>query len=313
MGFRFRRGYGRFSKIIFHIRKMGVHMDPLDWDDLRVFLALVREGTLTGAARQLHSGVATVSRRIERFEAALGVPLFLRHQSGYRLTDQGEALLPKAEAAELALSGLRAEAAQQAELRGHVRVASIESLIAPLLVPALAPLLAASPGLDVEIRFTPHLVNLHRHDADLALRMVRPEQGNLKVRQLAVMGFGLYGPPDGGRPARHVSWPEDSSHATVLVWSRAFGAGEGPRFAVNTLPALTEAVRLGVGVAVLPHFLARDAGLALLADRLPDGGRMERPILLARHGDLAASRRVSAVAEAIADHVLARRGELAGV
>lgn len=297
--------YGRVRKAIFGLWKAM----PPNWDDLRVFLALAREGSLTGAARRLGAGVATVSRRIERFEAALGVPLFLRHQSGYSLTDQGQALLPRAEAAEEALAGLRHEAGEQDQIRGHVRIASIESLITPLLVPALAPLLAAHPGLDVEILFSTQAVNLHRHDADLALRMLRPDHGHLRVRHLVVMGFGLYGPPEGLRPQRHISWPEQLSLGTVLAWSRAFAGADTPRFAVNTLDAQIEAVRQGLGVAVLPHFLARPAGLTLIAARLPDGGAMERPVFMVSHADLAGSRRVAAVAEVIADTLTARRAE----
>lgn len=283
-------------------------MQP-NWDDLRVFLALAREGSLSGAARRLQAGVATVSRRIERFEAALGVPLFLRHQSGYSLTDQGKALLPRAEAAEEALAGLRQEAGDQDQIQGHVRVASIESLITPLLIPAMAPLLAAHPGLDVEILFSTQAVNLHRHDADLALRMLRPDHGHLRVRQLVIMGFGLYGPPGGGHLARHISWPDHVSLGTVLAWTRTFAGPDAPRFAVNTLDSQVEAVRQGLGVAVLPHFLARPAGLNLLASRLPDGNVMERPLYMVTHADLAGSRRVSAVAEAIAERIIARRAD----
>lgn len=282
---------------------------PPNWDDLRVFLALAREGSLTGAARRLRAGVATVSRRIERFEAAVGVPLFLRHQSGYSLTDQGMALMPRAEAAEEALAGLQREAGEQDQIRGHVRIASIESLITPLLVPALAPLMAAHPGLDIEILFSTQAVNLHRRDADLALRMLRPDHGHLRVRQLVVMGFGLYGPPDGTQPVRHISWPEQVSLGTVLAWSRAFAGADAPRLAVNTLDSQIEAVRQGIGVAVLPHFLARRAGLALIARHLPDGAAMERPVFMVTHADLAGSSRVSAVAEAIVDSVSARRAE----
>ncbi|WP_116132122.1 LysR family transcriptional regulator [Tropicimonas sp. IMCC34043] len=286
-------------------------MDRVNWDDIRLFLALAREGTLSGAARRLRVGVATISRRIERMERALGVPLFLRHQNGYDLTDQGAALLPRAEAVELAMQGMRQEADAQSDIRGMVRLASIESLVSHFVVPALSPLLAGNPELDVEILFSTLTVNLHRHDADLALRMVPPERGNLRVRRLAGMGFGLYGPPDGSVPGRHVTWPDMASLATPLRWSAAFGAADAPLLAMNTLPGQIEAVRRGVGVSVLPHFLARGAGLRLLANRLPDGTAMERPILLVTHGDLAASRRVLAVAQALVDEIGARHRELA--
>ncbi|MFC2967031.1 LysR family transcriptional regulator [Acidimangrovimonas pyrenivorans] len=286
-------------------------MERLNWDDTRVFLALARAGTLSGAAQVLGGGAATVSRRIDRLERALGVPLFLRHQSGYRLTDQGEALLPRAEAAEQAMQGLQAEAGTQDEVTGLVRLASFESLVAPVIVPALVPLLARHPRLDVEILFNTATVNLHRRDADLALRMVRPEQGHLVVRQVGMLGIGLYGPPGGGRPERFVTWPEQEAVQMQLDWARAFGAGRAPRLAVNTLAGQVEAVARGAGVAVLPHLLARPAGLTLLAARLPDGAAMARPIYLAIHADLAASRRVRTVADALVAAIGERRAELA--
>ncbi len=290
--------------------KMERYVRDLDWDDCRIFLALAREGTLSGAARQLAIGVATVSRRIERMEHGLDLPLFLRTQNGYVLTDQGEMLLPRAEAVELAMLEMRKEASDHSEIRGMVRLTSIESLVVPFIVPALAPLLSANPGLDVEILFSSSTVNMHRHDADLALRMVRPERGHLRVRQLAVMGFGLYGPPDGGRPSRMVAWPEAASVGALLTWTEAFAEPQAPRLAVNTLPGQIEAVRRGIGVSILPHFLAREAGLRLLEDRLGGGDPMQRPILLVTHADLAASRRVVSVAEAVSEEILRQRRAL---
>ena len=285
-------------------------MDRLNWDDIRLFLALVREGTLTGAARQLGLGVATMSRRIERMEQVMAVPLFLRHQQGLDLTDQGQSLLPRAEAVELAMTDLRRDAEAQSEIRGLVRLASIESLISPVILPALARLLAANPGLDVEINSAATTVNLHRHDADLALRMVAPQAGNLIVRRVATLGFGLYGPPDGARPDRRVTWPDMDVFARSLAWSRAFPS-EG-RLALNTLEAQVAAVRDGIGTGILPHFLARHAGLRMLAERLPDGAVMEQPIWLVTHADLSASRRVRAVAEVITTAMEQARPALEG-
>ncbi|MDO5642172.1 MAG: LysR family transcriptional regulator [Paracoccus sp. (in: a-proteobacteria)] len=285
-------------------------MDRLNWDDIRLFLALARQGTLSGAARELGIGLATISRRVARMEHALGLPLFLRHQNGYDLTDQGAALLPRAEAVELALHDMRQSAGTQTRISGVVRLATVETLVTSLVTPALAPLLAAHPGLNVEVRFAPATVNLHRHEADLALRLIRPERGNLRMRQLAQVGFGLYGAADGAPSARHVVWPDAASLTVLRDWSRAFGADDAPCYAVNTLYGQVAAVAAGIGRGVLPHFMARAAGLRLLADRLPGGAAMARPVLLVTHADLAASRRVSAVADALADHITARRAEL---
>ncbi|MCA0998118.1 LysR family transcriptional regulator [Alloyangia pacifica] len=290
--------------------KNGMQMDRLNWDDVRLFLALARAGTLTGAARQLGLGVATVSRRIDRLEQVMAVPLFLRHQQGMDLTDQGQALLPRAEAAELAMTELRRDAQDQAEIRGLVRLASIEALVSPVLLPALTPLLAVNPGLDVEISYSATTVNLHRHAADMALRLVAPEAGNLKVQRLGTLGYGLYGPAE-GQPRRQVTWPELDTFQRPLAWSRAFG-GEG-RLMVNTLEAQVAAVREGIGVGILPHFHARRAGLRELASTLPDGATMETPLLLVTHADLANSRRLRAVAEAVTDGIGRMAVELRGV
>ena len=285
-------------------------MDRLNWDDARVFLELARAGTLSVAAQRLGSGAATVSRRIERLERALGVPLFLRHQSGYRLTDQGEALLSRAEAAEQAMLGLRSEAGLQGEVTGLVRLASIESLVAPVVVPALAPLLAQHQMLNVEVLFSVTMANLDRRDADLALRLVRPDRGHLVVRQVGNLGIGLYGPAEGETPKRFVTWPDQEAVQTQLNWASAFGADQAPRLAVNTLTGQIEAVKRGVGIAVLPHVLARSEKLRLLHDRLPDGTLMALPIYLAIHADLASSRRVRTVADCLIAAMTERRSEL---
>lgn len=255
----------------------------MNWDDNRVFLSLAREGTLSGAAAQLGAGVATVSRRVERLEKALGVPLFLRHQTGYRLTDQGEALLPRAEAVELAMLEMQSQASKDAEIRGLVRLATVETLVNRFVVPALQPVLTANPGLDVEILFSAAMVNIHRHDADLALRMVRPERGNLLARHLAWMGMGLYGPADGPGQMRLVCWPAGNSYGDEFrQWAGALAGKAQAQLAINTLAGQVAAVQRGMGVAILPHFLARDAGLRLIAARLPNGAVMQRPIFWSR-------------------------------
>lgn len=170
--------------------------DALNWNDTPAFLAVARTGTLTGAAASLGAGVATVSRRIERLEAALGVPLFARAQTGYQLTDEGTALMPRAEALEAAMEGFQSAAQAGRGVRGHVRLATAENLANPLLIPSLASLLATHPGLTVEVSTDVASVNLHKRDADLAVRMVRPTRGHLTVRRIGTLGFGLYGAVD---------------------------------------------------------------------------------------------------------------------
>lgn len=166
------------------------------WDDVRVFLAVARAGSLSAAASELGLGVATVSRRISRLEQALAVALFSRHQNGYRLTNDGTGLLVRAEGAESAMNSLVAAGEAAGQVAGRVRLATAEYLAADILLPALPRLLQCYPSLSVDIVTDVSLANLHRRDADLAVRMVRPEHGNLRIRRLGTLGYGLYGSAD---------------------------------------------------------------------------------------------------------------------
>lgn len=275
------------------------------WDDARVFLAIARNGTLSGAAAALAVGIATVSRRLDRLEAALGVPLFSRHQSGYRLTDDGEALLERAEALEHAGHAFGDAAQQQGHVAGNVRLATAENLANPLIIPSLPPLLAVHPALRVEIVSGVQTVNLHRRDADLAVRMVKPEAGNVTIKRLGTLGFGLYGARS-YVDARHagadaaafeedafIGWAESHRHLPAAKWLARTLCGKPCKVETNTLSAQLCATVSGLGLAVLPHYLARQMGLVCL---LPELG-VDQPIWLVLHSDLVHSRRVRAVAD----------------
>ncbi|CAN0619950.1 LysR family transcriptional regulator [Burkholderia multivorans] len=294
-------------------------MNPLLlWDDARVFLAIARDGTLSGAAIALEMGVATVSRRLDRLEAALGVPLFSRHQSGYLLTDDGEALLERAEALEHAGHAFGEAAQQQGRIAGCVRLATAENLANPLIIPSLSELFATHPELRVEIVSGVQTVNLHRRDADLAVRMVKPEAGNVTIKRLGTLGFGLYGARSyvdvrrAGADAAafdddvFIGWAESYSHLPAAKWIARMLRGQPCKVETNTLAAQFSAVTAGLGLAVLPHYLARPAGLVCL---LPELGA-DQQIWLAIHADLAHSRRVRAVADHLIKLFEDKRAEL---
>ena len=285
-------------------------MQPdVNWDDARVFLAVARCGTLSRAANELKMGIATLSRRLDRLEAGLGVPLFSRHQTGYRLTDDGEALLQRAEALEQAGLAFGEAARREGEAAGLVRLATAENLANPLIIPALGPLLSQHPELRVEVVSGLQTVNLHRRDADLAVRMVRPNTGNLTIKRLGTLGFGLYGSAHylATRQQREpcaaydnddfIGWAETHHHLPGAKWTLRTLRNRPCRLETNTLSAQLSAVVAGMGLAVLPHFLARQAGLQCLQNDLG----VEQPIWLVLHSDLAHSRRVRVVA----DHLIA--------
>ncbi|WP_244609917.1 LysR family transcriptional regulator [Lampropedia puyangensis] len=221
----------------------------IQWDDARIFLAIARAGTLSGAATALEMGIATVSRRLDRLEAALGIALFSRHQSGYSLTDDGEALLEQAEALEHAGQAFGEAAQQQGQVAGCVRLATAENLANALIVPSLPTLFAIHPELRVEIVSGVQTVNLHRRDADLAVRMVKPEAGNVTIKRLGTLGFGLYGARgyvDARRAGANaatfdgdtfIGWPESHHHLPAAKWIARMLRGRPCQLEANTLSA----------------------------------------------------------------------------
>ncbi|WP_205387725.1 LysR family transcriptional regulator [Pseudosulfitobacter sp. DSM 107133] len=291
--------------------------DALNWNDTPAFLAVARTGTLTGAAASLGAGVATVSRRIERLEAALGVPLFARAQTGYQLTDEGTALMPRAEALEAAMDGFQSAAQAGRGVQGHVRVATAENLANPLLIPSLGSLLAAHPGLTVEVSTDVASVNLHKRDADLAVRMVRPTRGHLTVRRIGTLGFGLYGSVDymaqrgsgaGVEGDRYIGWADRFGDLPAAQWLARSFRDAAPAVVTSTLASQLSAAQAGLGLAVLPHFLARGAGL----ERMPVELGVDQDIWLVMHSDLMASQRVRVVADHLVSVIEAHGAQLRG-
>lgn len=280
-----------------------------NWDDTRIFLAIARAGTLSGAAEALEMGIATISRRLDRLEQSLSVPLFSRHQSGYRLTDDGEALLEQAEALEYAGLAFGEKAKLQGNVAGLVRLATSDNLATHFILPSLEGLMNNYPELRVEVLSGVQSVNLHRRDADLAIRMVKPESGNLTLKRLGTVGFGVYGAEaylkkmSGGpagvtlQNAHYIGWPESHQHLPAARWITRMLRGRPCRLEANTLAAQVSAVLAGLGLGVLPHFMARKNGLHGVN---PDPG-VDQPLWLVMHSDLAGSRRVRVVA----DHLIA--------
>ena len=288
-------------------------MVRLNLDDAPVFLAVARTGTLTAAAKQLGTGVATVSRRIERLEQALGVPLFARHQTGYLLTDEGQALLSRAETLEEAAESFRSNAATEAEAKGHVRVATAENFATKLFLPSLPELLKTHPELTLDVITDISTTNLHRRDADLAVRMVRPERGNLIIRKIGLLGYGLYASHDYDSQTtilgdRYIGWSDQQRMLPAAQWMERHLKGNAPSIMTSTLMGQIAAAKAGLGLAVLPHFLAIDAGLKAVSTDIG----LEQPIWLVMHSDLAGSRRVRVVAEHLT-HVISEHSDaLAG-
>lgn len=287
-------------------------MSTPNWDDTRIFLAIARTGAVSIAARELGLGVATVSRRIARLEAALDLPLFSRHQTGYRLTHEGEMLLPKAVALEDTMRGLLVEAQDSTGAVGQVRIATAENLANPIIIPALCALLRHHPALSVDVITDVATVNLDHREADIAIRMVRPDRGNVTIRRVGTLGMGLYASAGyleerpyvakgDTRSNRYIGWSEKQAHISAAQWIAQTLKGDMAAISTTTLSAQLSAAMSGLGLAVLPHFLALEAGLVVVKAELG----INQPIWFAMHSDLTGSHRVRIVA----DHLLAIMSE----
>lgn len=156
------------------------------WDDVRVFLAVWRAGSLGKAALRLGLDTSTVSRRLTALEATLGAKLFDRRRDGLGVTELAESVVPAAEAMESAL-GLFARNASgtEAKAEGVVRISSSPGIVEALVAPSLVRLRAAHPGIRIELDASTRVLDLGKREADIALRSVRPEGANLVVKKVA--------------------------------------------------------------------------------------------------------------------------------
>ncbi len=287
----------------------------LQWNDLRVLLAVARAGTLAGAAAALRINATTVGRRLSALEEALAVRLFDRTPGGYALTQAGRDLLAHAERMEHEVQAAeRAVTAADQRPAGVVRLATTEMLATRFLVPHLPRLLGSHPQIQLAISTTTRPVVLARGEADITVRLTRPTEPDIVAQRLGAIHLALYAARTylaaHGAPAR----PEHSlrGHRVVLfAQSRAFDVENG-WFAgrlgdaqvvlrSDSVSAVYAATLAGLGIALLPVLVAgREPELV----RLPTGREAEpRIIWQGVHRDLMKSARVQAVMRFLADVV----------
>ncbi|HEX8450506.1 MAG TPA: LysR family transcriptional regulator [Longimicrobium sp.] len=278
-----------------------------DWDRLRVVLALHRGGTLSAAARTLGVDHTTIARRVEVFERDLGAPVFERGPDGFSPTPFGEEILSAAERMEGELHGLlRRLDLGAGGLTGLVRLTTTPHLASTLFAPAIGAILRAYPGLQMELVGDSRTLDLSRREADLAVRLSRPEAPGLVARRLGEIAFALYAAADDPRPFDALpclAYDDVSSNSPLHRYLAELVPPERMVLRSNTMAALLEAARAGLGCAVLSCF----AGEAdPLLRRVPAPRAMPPvPLWLIYHEDLKRSPRVRA-AVAFVDEVVAR-------
>lgn len=287
----------------------------LNWNDLRVLLAVSRHGTLAAAARSLRVDETTVARRLSAAETAIGARLFQRVGTGaLRPTGAGDLALAEAERAEQAVGALCTATSQvDTVAAGTVRLTAVPILVNRLLVPALHDLAACQPMLRLELIAEPRDLSLTRREADIALRLARPMSdagAAVLVRCVGRLCFAAYAPASASAGmATSLPWivyEEGMSALPQAGWLAARSSAPA-LLALNDAETILHAVAAGLGRSVLPCVIAdRDPALRRLdATELPEVPARELWVLT--HPDQRRLARVTAVLEWL-DRTLATAG-----
>jgi DNA-binding transcriptional LysR family regulator len=294
--------------------------DRWQWDDVRVFLAVARSGSLSAAARTLGIGHVTVGRRLAVLEQRLQATLLARTPDGLETTSAGDAILRQCVAMEAAAQDLeRIAAGRDAQLAGVVRLTTTEALAQQVVVPAIVGLRRAHPDLQIDLSAGVRSLDIARREADMAVRFARPQAADLVCRKLGEVGFALYASRDylsaRGAPARGggLAGQDLVGFRGAPAATSPFFMGEsleGARFALRCdSPALQRlAAAQGLGIAELACFTG-DAEPDLV--RLwPQAEPLRRTCWLIVHQDMRRAARVKAVAAAVEDAFRGQRGTL---
>lgn len=224
-----------------------------------------------GAARALRVHVSTVSRRLDGLEATVGRRLFDRSRDGAHPTAAGERLVPFAEAMEAAALGAKAALEGfETTPEGRVRLSAPPGVADQLVAPAIGTLVRRHPGLLVELSADVDYADLARREADLVVRTHRPTAGDLVARRLATARYVVLGRGGAARTgplcrpdqARWITWGSRLSHLPEARWLADRVPDACIVLASDSLSAMLEAARAGVGLLLAPEPFARHAGLA---------------------------------------------------
>ncbi|MCP8896875.1 LysR family transcriptional regulator [Shinella daejeonensis] len=253
----------------------------MNWDDVRLFLAVARTGQLLAASRRLGVNHATLSRRVSTLEETLKTRLLVRRTNGCELTAEGEVFLRAAERMETEMLAAQSRIGRiDTAIAGTVRIGAPDGFGVSFLAPRLGRLTARHPELRIQLVPVPRSFSLSQREADIAITLERPEQGRLVSSKLTDYTLGLYASrayiEENGAPEtvedlkrhRRVGYVEDLIFTASLNFTgeimRSWDAG----FEISSATGQTEAVRSGAGVGILHDYIARQYGE--LVRLLPD-------------------------------------------
>lgn len=284
----------------------------IDWEHCRSFLAVLEQGSLSGAARRLGLTQPTLARHVEMLEQGLGTTLFLRSPRGLTATEAGLALKPYADSMAAAAAAMRRAASSEADaVAGVVRISASEVVGAEVLPPILTELRGRHPRLVIELVLSDAIENLLQQEADIAVRMIEPTQEALLARRIGAVSLGLYAHE---RYLAHAGVPkslDDLDNHSVIGFDRLTPAlrallAQAPEFEpggfalrADSQLAQLAAIRAGFGIGVCQTALARrDPALRRL---LATAFELKLGVWIAMHENLRETPRCRAAFDALAE------------
>ena len=298
-------------------------MSAMNWDDMRIFLALARSGTLAAAARAAGQDATTVARRIQRLEGALAITLFEHGPAGQSLTEGGHRLLAYAEAMEAGARAVQQQTEEGASLGGTIRVSASEGFGTGFIAPRLARFVERHPGVAVDLVASTGFLNPSRREADIAIMLARPRGGPLIAAKLTDYRLGVYaaesyvaaagevGSIDELTRRRLVGYVPDLIYAPELRYLAEVDERLEAAIRSSSITAQARLIASGAGCGILPCFLgATTPGLVRL---LPREVSIDRSFWLVVHRDMRRVARIEAFIAWLREEVAAAQGALLGV
>ncbi len=279
----------------------------MNWDDLKIFLAVAEAPSMRVAAKRLKVSHTTVSRRIESLEEDLGVKLFDRLPSGYQLTASGEELLPVALKTDASIHAYgRSVVGRDSALEGQVCVTIPEMLVTHLFMPIFADFMRQHPAIQIKIEDSFDLFNLSRREADVAIRLTNAPPEHLIGRCLGTLRHAAYATPEYAAEhhperkdstARWVGWGSPDDHPEWIARSPFPHLRIGGHF--NNIQIQQDVALRGLGIGYFP---------CVVGDGAPDLVRLSDPepymkVWLLSHRDLRAAARMRAFREFVFGHM----------
>ena len=267
----------------------------MNWDDLKFFTAVFRLENISQAAKELGLSPQTVARKIMSFEAKLGTTLFIRHPRGYKPTADAIKLSVEVERAEKILHTLNQDFLNKSQnLSGTVRIAAPELIISEILIPSFKPFLDKYPEIKLEFISGIYLTGIAKGEADIALRLKRPEQGALTIKKIGVMSSQFYTShlnKNNINQSQLIGW-DSNIDLPASRWLKKF-VGREADIKFNSLLAQRAAIQYGLGIGILPCFISSEL------KQIEDTPVFEEPLWLITHSSSVSTSRIRLVYDQI--------------